>query len=302
MRWFADGLYVTGAAAPYRRALGARVLGIGRLNTAQLDQAVQPLISHENAYWARAESPDLLRLAEALHTIGAVDDPTAPAGFWLDAGDGQEFVLEIAPVLGDGKQELLSAYQKTAFFNSRSTPQWMEYRDKTRTLYFRYAACVDPAGFKSLMNELWHTVDTRPVDRLIVDLRGNPGGATIAFDTWFVPEVVKREQINQPDILFVLIDNGTFSAGSDAAVNMQIHTRAMLAGEPTGGKPNGYGEMRFFTLPNSKMRVEYAVKYFDVVPGDPPSVFPDRFIPLTAANAFAGRDPVLETLAPGEVW
>ena len=66
-------------------------------------------------------------------------------------------------------------------------------------------------------------------------------------------------------------------------------------GEPTGGKPNTYGEVRTFELPNSKLVVAYSTKYFRLIKSaDPPSVIPDQLIETSSADYFAGRDPVLE--------
>ena len=67
----------------------------------------------------------------------------------------------------------------------------------------------------------------------------------------------------------------------------------ILVGEPTGGKPNSYGEVRSFRLPNSGLRVMYSTKYFQMLETDPPAVEPDITVELTAADRFGGHDPVL---------
>ena len=51
---------------------------------------------------------------------------------------------------------------------------------------------------------------------------------------------------------------------------------------------------RSFRLPRSGLQVLYSTKYFRMLSEDPPAIEPDHEVPLTAADHFAGRDPVLE--------
>ena len=71
----------------------------------------------------------------------------------------------------------------------------------------------------------------------------------------------------------------------------------MVLGEPTGQKPNTYGEMRNFTLKNSKLQVTYSTKLFRTEEGDPESMTPDVLVEPTRDDVLAGRDPVLEAAA-----
>ncbi len=56
----------------------------------------------------------------------------------------------------------------------------------------------------------------------------------------------------------------------NAILFKQLQTNPILVGEPTGGKPNSYGEISSFLLPNSGLVVNYSTKYFEQVSGDPP--------------------------------
>ena len=70
-----------------------------------------------------------------------------------------------------------------------------------------------------------------------------------------------------------------------------------LIGEPTGGRPNAYGEVRSFRLPNSRFRVQYSTRYWQLLEdADPPSVMPDLAAETTLADFLAGRDTALEAI------
>jgi hypothetical protein len=71
--------------------------------------------------------------------------------------------------------------------------------------------------------------------------------------------------------------------------------KAQIVGEASSQRPNAYGDIRSFELPNSKLKVWYCTKYFKLASsGDPDSLPVDIPVELTAKDYFAGRDPVLE--------
>ena len=206
--------------------------------------------------------------------------------------------------LAPGEQvDFLSARQQRPFYLSRpDEPFWYEYRPGSKTLYFRYASCTDLLGFRRAAKEFWALADANPVERLVIDLRGNGGGNTYQFDTFFLPRLKDHPELDDPERLFVLVDRRTFSSASDHAAHLSVDTRATLVGEPTGGRPNGYGEVRSFSLPNSGARVNYSTNYFQVMESDPPSIEPEVTIYVSGPQAFGGQDPVLDYVAPGEDW
>lgn len=79
------------------------------------------------------------------------------------------------------------------------------------------------------------------------------------------------------------------------SIALKENTNAILYGEPTGGKPNGYGEVRRFTLPNSKLIINYSTKYFESkIEND--SLMPDHVIEPSISDYINGIDPVMEEI------
>ena len=79
------------------------------------------------------------------------------------------------------------------------------------------------------------------------------------------------------------------------AITLSQDTNAVLVGEPTGGKPNHYGEVRRFRLPNVGLLVQYSTRYWLNYPGsDPLTLEPDVRAAVTVEDLLAGRDPALE--------
>ncbi|HEY7697056.1 MAG TPA: peptidase S41, partial [Vicinamibacteria bacterium] len=67
--------------------------------------------------------------------------------------------------------------------------------------------------------------------------------------------------------------------------------------EPTGGKPNHYGQVSSFILPTSRVRVFHSTRFFRLTSdSDPPSLLPDVPVEVRSRDYFEGRDPVLEAV------
>jgi hypothetical protein len=302
LRWYGDGLYVRGVSEAYPAALGKRVLKIGPLTAEQVYARLLPLISHENESWARLQSSSRYNIYEVLQSAGAVDQDEDVTLTLQDASE-TELVVGISPLSLDERVQFLNAEDPPAYYKSRpEQPFWYEYLEVSQALYFRYSACVDMLGFRSLMGELWNLVEARQPQRLVIDLRSNGGGNSLQFEWFFMPGLKKHPYLNDPQRLYVLIDRGTFSSASDNAAHLRLNTRATFVGEQTGGKPNAYGEVRRFRLPNSGAEVLYSTKFFEIMDGDPPAIEPEIVVPLPAEAVFSGRDPVLELVLPEEIW
>lgn len=88
---------------------------------------------------------------------------------------------------------------------------------------------------------------------------------------------------------------GTFSSGFMNARELQVEHKAVWIGEPSGQKPNAYGELKNFVLPNSNLRINYSTKFWELFPGEKRTFLPvDVPVERTFADYAAGRDTTLE--------
>jgi C-terminal processing protease CtpA/Prc len=145
----------------------------------------------------------------------------------------------------------------------------------------------------AFMAEVFAALESSAAERLIIDLRHNSGGNSAVLGR-FVPDLAAHPRLAAPGSLRVLVGSQTYSSGMTNAWELRSGARARLYGEPTGGKPNSWGEMRTFVLPRSGLEVSYSTQFFRKLETDPPAVEPDVLVPLTSADWFAGVDPVLE--------
>ena len=96
----------------------------------------------------------------------------------------------------------------------------------------------------------WKQVDGSQPKRLVIDVRQSHGGDFIRFQTYLLKELKKRTVFHRQGSLYVIIGRSTVSAAMFNAIELRKELNAILVGEPTGSKPNGYSENDEMTLPN----------------------------------------------------
>lgn len=140
---------------------------------------------------------------------------------------------------------------------------WFEFLADSRTLYLQYNAVAnkhDGETLAAFFRRVFQFVEANPVEKFVIDLRGNSGGNGVL--NWpLIYGLIRSDKVNQKGRLFTLIGRQTFSAGLHAAALLELHTRTLFVGEPTGGKVNSYGDHIQLTLPHSRLEV-FIAPYF----------------------------------------
>ncbi len=147
--------------------------------------------------------------------------------------------------------------------------------------------------FNQFFSQMQTFVLSHPTDRFVIDLRNNVGGDSSILQP-LINAIASDRGFNQSQKLFVIIGRSTISSGLLNAISLRQQTKATFVGEPTGGKPNHYGQVSSFRLPNSRLLIQYSTRFFTTVTGDPPSLFPDINVQIASTDYFNGRDPFLE--------
>jgi hypothetical protein len=296
---FSDGVFVTAATEEYKSALGAKLIKIGETVIERAKEAVRPLITYENEWRFKGQFPDYLTDPENLYLLKIL--PSADEGdFTFDDGNGNQFVVKLRPVSTKEGIKFITPFDsppgKTPLYlRNPERYYWYEYLLDSKTLYLHYRRCANMPSqpFNRFAAALLKFMDQNPVERMVIDLRLNGGGNSIIFEQ-FIKALSKRRDVNQSGRLFVLIGRRTFSSACLNALELKRETKMTLVGEPTGQRPNFYGEVDTMTLPYTKLRVHYSTRYFKTMDGDPPALTPDIQVEPSSSDYASGRDPVLE--------
>jgi hypothetical protein len=297
--WFSDGFFVVRTAPGFKKLPRSEVLRIGDLNIEEVLRRVGTVVSYENETKLRVDAPSYLNNPDVLHALGVIPERDS-ASFTVRQADGDTATIWLPAMRIHRDQWEAVSINRPRYLQRRSEDFWFELMEDGEVLYFKYNRCRDPLGFWRFSRSVLNVLDEQPVERMVIDFRGNGGGNSALF-TYLLLRGLKKQSVNQRGRLYGIIDGATFSSAVMNAAELRLETAAILVGEPTSGKPYGYGEVGSFTLPNSGLTVWYSSEYFEAVPklGDTPSLEPDVMIMRTSEDYFTGKDAVLDSLIVG---
>ena len=294
---FEDGWRVNAARADLAQLLGCRIVAIAGVPIEEVYTRVAPAISHENEAWLKQQFPQYAIYADILQTVGVISSLDS-ARWTFETLGGQQFSLDIATIpqgsiSGVSLPDRQSGFVPLYATNS-SQNYWYTYLGSTRTLYVAYNRCTDDPSrpFSQFAQEVFGVFDSQPVERLIIDLRNNPGGNSAVFDPFLAGLQARQGRFAGGVRKIAITGRRTASSAMLNALSLKAQPYTVLIGEPTGGKPNSYGDVLSFSLPNSGASVSYSTKYFSS-PVVTDSVMPDRSVALYARDIFARYDPFL---------
>ena len=285
---FPGGLYVV--QAEDRSLIGSRIAGIGGVPADEVEARVRPLITRDNEWTVLDRLPYFVVVAEVLSGLGIV--PT----FTFELPGGARREVTFAPIsvdehvarFGGWWQATTRPGRQPLYLRLRNIRYGLTKIDRGRALYVAYNSTTDPG---LVPRKLIRMSRNRRVRRVVVDIRLNGGGNNTTY--WGLIAALRHPRINRPGKLRVLIGRRTFSAAGNFAADADARTRARFFGEPTGGAPSQWGDSAPIELPSLGIVASTAVEYV----GDPDdsrvATVPNVPVATSAADFFAGRDPVL---------
>lgn len=323
--WLEDGLYVLGIERQHAAAIGGRVVHIGNVDIDEAWTRVAPLVPRDNQMGVLALSPRYLEIPEVLQALRITDSIDAVT-YVVETLDGERLEVTVEAIpdpwlsnLGTRPYVVPSPADRIAMVYGRggtdrplpmylSDPGnlfWHRWLDDSTTLYVQLNGIrnKDEERMEEFFERVFSEVDTRAIDRFVIDLRFNGGGDN--FNNYpLIRGIVKRHHIDQNGKLFVITSRHTFSAAGHLVTYLERNTEALFVGEPTGASPNHYGDAELIELPNSGVRARVSALYWQ---NSLPSRFetrdwtpPDISAPLSIDDYLAGRDPALEAILAHE--
>ena len=301
--FFKDGLFVRAAPETLREAWGGRVVRIGRMSVEDAASAVTPIVQHDNDMTIRDVRPNYLAIPEVLHDLGVCAERNQ-CTFEIDRQRGRRLRVTVHAVAAGTSIEWVRANSDSAhplplYLRNRQKNFWFTPIDDVNALYVAYNAVqnADEETVEQFFDRVFKDTDARGTENLILDLRWNNGGDN-ALNAPLIRHLVENKRINRKGHLFVITGRLTFSAAMNCAMDLEKHTAAIFAGEPTGSSPNQYGDATTIVLPHSKIGVRIATRYWeDGGPADHrPWIVPSIPVELTSQDYLDNRDPVLDAI------
>ncbi len=295
---FEDGVFVVAASAGHRDTIGARLVAIEGTPAPEAMHKVQAVTFAENAQLEKLMGADRLSLPEVLVALGIAKDSQRVRLTLETTGEGR---VEIAfEPLGEGSVEWISkgADLESALRNRfPGRTFWSLYLPGDNMVYAQINEIADSeislARFVAEVIGQAEEMDAK----LVIDLRSNFGGSG-GLNRSLELGLIQSAELNQYGRSFVLIGRRTFSAAQMLANVLEKYTRVLFVGEPTGARPDHYGDSRKTRLAHSGLTLRVSSLHWSSQAGNDSRDYlvPDLPAPWTSAAFFAGGDPALEAV------
>jgi len=297
---FDEGWFAIQISKEHEGFLGQELVSIGGVAIEEILQEMSSMLEHENDAQLISDFPFIAVTADFLMNFGFIDDLTK-ASFTFRDDNGNENTIELQSYYHKNVNVQITRLddkliQTEAPFYKRRIEEiyWHEYISSEETMYIQYNRCSEnkKKPIDTYTKEVIADLESNQIKRVIFDLRNNGGGnSSIAGP---LIDGIARLQKKEKFEVYVLIGRETFSSAILNTIELKKKTKAILVGEPTGGKPNHYGEVKTFNLPNSGLRVTYSSKYFKHFPDDTDSLYPDIAVKHSIIDYLNNVDPEVE--------
>jgi len=293
--WFGKELRVRRVSKEFPRLNGARLTRIGGVPVEKVYERGREYISQgESEQFVLNASGNLFTLPVILKNLGLTKDSGKAIYEFIDL-KGRRFSLEMKALPRGAVGEWIAPYARAPLYLQKpDAPFYFEYLKDAKTVYVNFRWYPRRAEFRKFSAELFDFIDKSDVEKIVFDLRQNGGGDFTRGRDFFIKPLKERKKFLERGRLFVIAGRVTYSAGMANTADFRNDLKAILVGEPTGARPNGYQENRGFSLPNSHLPVSYSIELYKFSETDTPGILPDQRIEPDWKSYLAGRDPALE--------
>jgi hypothetical protein len=309
VEWFADGLRVIRISGKAHDLLSKKIIAVNDVPIADVLARLEKLIPGANEPLLKNQIPSLFPLLPVWQYLH-MTTPEGGLKLTCEKKDGSIVKGEIRMGFGYNATDSSPAKPCSTFLQSNKL-FFAEPMDGGQTLYVQYNKCWGreqeakygrgPEAAKALpelkpfFDKIIEQLESGAYQTLIFDMRWNGGGDSPPGAA-FIERLSKLETFNQKGRIFVLIGRKTFSSAMLNAIDFKVHTAAIFVGEPTGGTVSHYGQTEMFTLPHSKLKVQYSTKFFSRLGGAIEPLVPDIKAELTIKQYLDGIDPAIEAI------
>lgn len=306
--FFEDEMYVRAAVPEYQSLVGAQVEKVGSMPIEDVINACKAYLGSDNDMQLKWIMPVALGFGDIYKLIGACTDRDSIT-FTLQSLDGHRKTVSIKsePLTRDPMARFAPSHwidlQDSKIPLWKKDPEnyyWYEYLTDRKIVYFQLNQVRNKPdqSLADFVKELFQFISENGVEALILDIRLNNGGNSFLNKT-LVHEIIKNDKLNSHGKLFTIIGRRTFSAAMNLASDLERNTATLFVGEPTGSKPNFYGEDNEYILPHSGLTGSISSRYWQGGHTSDDSrtwIAPHLAADLSLDNYRNGEDPALAAI------
>jgi tetratricopeptide (TPR) repeat protein len=295
---FPEGIFIVGASPGYEDLIGSELIKIEKTQAMEALRRVREIHASDSGMEVLWLGPWDLTIAQELKGLGiAQQTDKIEVTVRTQSGASASRTLTTTSLGGGPKLRAASGHPPPPALRNVDKAHWPEPMPEARALYVQVNQVLDDPDetLEKFGLRLRNVLKDDKIRNVILDLRHNNGGNT--FD--YVELLRTLIGFSQEDgrTLYVIIGRGVYSAAANLVTDLERLASPVFVGEPTSMTGNNYGDESELSLPYSGIWAGVAgVKWQLGYPYDlRRAVVPMVPVAMTAADYFAGRDPILDS-------
>ena len=259
IQWYKEGFFVIATNDENRKFYHSRILAINDIPIDTIVSRIATIIPEQNTGYITLEVQHYLVNPTVLHGLKITTDKMK-AIYTVQTPEGK--MEKIAPTVIEVKdRSQLTGLKPDKFLRTAlGGKYWFKYFDSSKTVYFNYRSCADDGTYKPMMEALMDSIEKNHPKKIVIDIRYNGGGNSSLLMPFI--DYLSKSYLNKKGCIYVLTGSKTFSSAVLNVMALKQQTNAILVGEPTGENAEHYGEVKYFILPSTQLKVSYSTKYF----------------------------------------
>jgi len=308
---FSDGIYVRAAAPEYADAVGGRVVGLGSHTVEEATKLIDSVIPHDpgsHGTWLAWRARLYWNYPLLLHGLG-LSSSRDSAEYVIEKNDKRRTFQMRASVPAGKWWRPSSNVVPTTWADARpqsvsvpvsiqhaGDPYWFTYLEAHHAVYFQFNGVMNGDGesLGEFAVRLAAFIEQSKAERLIIDVRNNPGGDNTILRPLLVALI--RTKLNRRGAMYVIVGPKTFSAAQNFVNRLENYAEPIFLGEPTGNNVNFYADGSEIELPHSHLTMFASHLWWqDKEPFDSrTALFPEVAVTSQFQDYVEGKDPVLQ--------
>lgn len=290
-----DGVFITAASSDFARLIGYQVRRIDDTPISKALEIVQAVTFAENSQLEALMGADRLSLVEVLAELG-VSQSAEQVTLELIDPDGV-MVKETLRPLPPGPLNWVDAFAASPKPLRLKHPEkvfWSEYVDTGNYVYLNLDEITDAdISLAEFVTAAVRSALERDA-KLIIDVRNNFGGSG-GMNKTLVMLIIQNDELNHYDRTSVLTGRRTFSAAQMLVNELEQYTRVSFVGEPTGSRPDLFGDPKKIRLEHSGLTLRVSRLHWSSYTAfdEREASYPDFLVNWTSDAYFSGEDPAL---------
>jgi len=300
--WFQEGIFITATLPEFEELLHHKVVKVDGMPIDVVIERLSRIVSHENQSFLMSQVPNYLICADILYGLNIAHNIKS-VRITIETSNNEERDV-LLPTIKYEEWQVGTVDEKTRAFNelplyrkNQGKYFWSEFNPEKKLLYINYNNCKDMPNLtvREFSDQLINDIKSNAaIERMVIDLRNNGGGNSELFKG-FLKWLSTFGRLNRQGKLFVIVGRDTFSSALLNTFYLKNNSHAVFLGEPTGGKPNHYGEVKYLSLNSSGLYIRYSTKYYELDDdSNLPSFMPDALFAVTFKDYIQNIDPCMD--------